>query len=314
MTMRGVLFLLVIAGVSAVLLPHDAVAQSMNIEVSPGKINRIVEPGDRFVQTFRIGNYADVGKTFYIYTQDFTVKSETGAPSFDTSQIDQRYSLSQWVTLPAKEIFVPAGKVRTVDVTIDVPKDAEVGGHYGAFFVQTDDPSFVQKQEGSVIGSIGRIASLMLITVPGDITEKITLTSFDTDRRIYWQSLPDVTFTATLKNAGTVHAIPTGAIFVAGGMAYKGQNVIFNKEQGAVLPGAPARRITETLAMRKTSLLPPMGKFTARFLAKYGVGGGEVSSQATFYVIPIKFLAALFLGILAVLFVIHRAVLSFRRA
>ncbi len=305
------MFLTVLVSGAVALHAAPAQAQGMNIEVSPGKINRIVERGQTLVQTFRIGNYGETDRTFYIYTQDFTVTSETGAPSFAPTQQDTRYSLSQWVSLPSDKVFVPAGEVRTVDVTITVPADAEVGGHYGAFFVQTDDPSFIEKHEGSVIGSIGRIASLMLITVPGDVTENVTLTSFTTDKRIYWTAAPRITFTTYLKNEGTVHAIPTGAIFLSGGFAFTGQNTIFNEEQGAVLPGAPQRRIDETITLRKTSLVPPMGHFTAHLLARYGVSHGELSAQTTFYIIPVKFLAALFAGIFVVLFIVYRAFLSF---
>lgn len=313
MNVRGVLFVLASVIGGAVLSVSVAHAQGLNVEVSPGKINRMVEPGEMLVQTFRVGNYSDSDRTFYIYAQDFTVSSTSGAPSFDTAQVDPRYSLSQWISLPSDRVFVPAGEVRTVDVTIRVPEAAEQGGHYGAFFVQTDDPSFIDQQEGSVIGSVGRIASLMLITVPGDVVEDVAVDQFQTDQKIYWNSAPDIAFTAMLKNNGTVHAIPTGAVFLSGGIAFKGQNVIFNKEQGAVLPGAPERHIVEKVQLRKTSLVPPMGKFDAQFLAKYGVGNGELAAGATFYVIPVKFLAGLFAVIFVVLFVFYRAFLSFGR-
>ncbi len=289
-------------------------AQGLNVEVSPGKINRIINPGESYTQTFRIGNYSGADQTFYLYARDFTVGTEDGAPSFaDAGEENDKYTLTRWITVPQDKITVPANQVRTVDVTITVPDNAEVGGHYGAFFVQTEDPVAMEEQEGSVIGSIGRIASLLLITVPGDIVEDVTLESFATDEKIYWTTSPTVDVIANIKNNGNVHTIPTGAAFVSGGIGYKTQSVVFNQEQGAALPGAPVRRIVDKLEMRKVSLIPPMGKFEVDLVVRYGLQGSQLSGTTTFYVVPIKFLAAIFAGAFVVIFILHRAMISFQR-
>ncbi len=290
-----------------------AQAQGLNIEVSPGKMTRIAAPGTQFVQTIRIGNYADTDRTFYLSTADFVVKSENGAPSFDVGEKDRRYALSTWMTLPTKEVTVPAGEVATVDVTVAVPEDALPGGHYGAVFVQTDDPAQLRAQEGSVIGSVGRIASLFLVTVPGDVTEKVSLVDFTPVQRIYWHQQPSITIRTMLRNEGTVHAIPTGALFVSGGIGYRGQSVIYNSQQGAVLPGAPPREIVETFTPRKHAFLPPMGRFTVRLVAKYGVSGQTLTGETSFYIIPVKFLISLFAASLVLLFILYRAFSSYRR-
>lgn len=298
------------------ILPFVAAAEGLSVEVSPGKVNKIVKPGETYVQTFRIGNYSGAEKTFYLYTRNFRVVDAAGAPVFDDTEeakADPRYALTQWMTLPSDKVTVPDGEVRTVDVSIAVPADAEAGGHYGAFFVQTEDPSLTQDQEGSVISSVGRIASLVMVTVPGAVNEKLVLQKFETDKQIYWDGDPVVSFVTSLENAGNVHAIPTGAIFVSGGIGYGAQTATYNKEQGAVLPGAPARTITESLALRTRSLLPPMGKFEAQFISKYGMGGEEIVTARTFYVIPAVFLSEVFAGTFLVVFVMYRAALSFAR-
>ena len=285
-----------------------------NIEVSPGKINVTINPGDTFKQVFRIGNYSGADKTLYVYVQDFTVINEQGTPTFfENDKLDEearKFALSKWVKLPFETIEVANNKVVEVEAEITVPQDAEAGGHYGAFFVQTQQP----ESEGTAIGSIGRIASLMLVNVPGAIEENISITNSFTDKTAYYQDNPIITFVTMLKNTGNVHGIPVGAFNVSGGFAAKNKSIIYNQDQGAVLPGAPERRIDETFSLdSKGGIVPPIGKFTIDLIARYGTSNLPLETTIFFWLLPVKFIAITVLTVAVVIFVLWRALVSFKK-
>ena len=289
-------------------------ASGFNIEVSPGKVNLNIEPGDTFTQTFRIGNFSGAEKTFYLYVNDFTVINEQGTPTFfENEELDEearRFALSQWVELPSESIVIANNQTVEIDAEINVPEDAEAGGHYGAFFVQTQAP----ETAGTAVESIGRIASLMLVNVPGDVAEEIVIAKAFTDKEIYWEDNPSIEFVTLLKNEGNVHGIPVGAFNVAGGRGAKNKSVIFNQNQGAVLPGAPERRISETFKLeQKGSIVPPIGKFTIDLVARYGTDNLPLETTIFFWVLPAKFIAISVLTALVTLFVIWRALVSFKK-
>lgn len=289
-------------------------ANGFNIEVSPGKVNLSITPGDNYVQTFRIGNYSGSTKTFYIYVRDFTVINEEGTPSFfengQLSEEAQKFALSQWVQLPSESVVIENNQTKEINATISVPENAEAGGHYGAFFVQTQAPGAT----GTAVESIGRIASLMLVNVPGDVTENITITKAQTDKQIYWQDNPNIQFTTYLKNEGNVHGIPVGAFNISGGYGAKNKSVIYNQDQGAVLPGAPERKISESFKLdKKGSVIPPIGKFTIDLVARYGTDNLPLETTINFWLLPAKFIAVSLLSAIVILFVLWRAIVSFRK-
>lgn len=285
-----------------------------NIEVSPGKLNLSIEPGTTYKQIFRIGNYSGANRTLYFYVQDFTVINEQGTPTFfenkDLDENAKRFALSQWVSLPVESLEVENNKVVEIEADIEVPENAEAGGHYGAFFVQTQAPT----SEGTAIGSIGRIASLMLINVPGDVDEKIVIKDAYTDKKVYFSDDPKITFVTMLKNEGNVHGIPLGAFNISGGFGAKNKSVIYNQDQGAVLPGAPERKIDETFKLdAKGSIVPPIGKFTIDLISRYGTNNLPLETTIFFWLLPVRFIAVATLTALVAIFIIWRAIVSFKK-
>jgi len=317
---RLALHLAIIIALSPLMLlvPNKVFGQqprASNIELSPSKINILIDPGETVTQTFRIGNYSGSAQTLYIFMKDFTVINEQGTPDFfERDQLDEearKFALSQWVELPTESVYIENNSVAEVAAKITIPEDAEAGGHYGAFFVQTQAP----QSQGTAIGSVMQLTSLMLINVPGDVEENIIITKAFTDKGIYWEDKPSITFVTTLKNEGSVHGIPAGAFYISGGQGAKNKSIIYNQNQGAVLPGAPERKISETFTLDKKegSLIPPIGKFTIELQARYGTSGLPLDTTAFFWLLPAKFIAVSLLATAAALFVLWRVIKSFKK-
>lgn len=312
---------------------RKTMAQGFNLEVSPAKVNIQLTPGETYTQTFRVSNYSGAPKSFSIYTQDFTVADQTGKPLFlDQEDLKYPYSLSKWINLEETQIEVADEEVKEVEVKIEVPENAEAGGHYAAFIVQTGSPledTTEAESAGTGIGAVGRIAALILGNVSGDIVEDLDVVSFKTDKTIYYEHNPNITFTAEVQNKGNTHLVPTGAIFLEGGSNYTNNAVIFNNKLAAILPDTPARLIKEYTQLKSESAVPAFGKVNATLLLKYqnstrdNSNSGntpttednrnEITVQTSFWLIPRNFVVGIVLGGLVMTFLIWRTLVSFLR-
>ena len=80
------------------------------------------------------------------------------------------------------------------------------GGHFGAIIVNTEAVQF--EQTGPAV--VQEVGPLLLVRVPGDITESAEIVEFKSDSGLY-QSGP-VEFTTRVRNTGNVHFKPKGTI------------------------------------------------------------------------------------------------------
>ncbi len=313
----GVLFF--ILSVFGLLIVNSGVlASGYNVELAPAKVNLIVSPGETYVQRYLIRNHASEDKEFTLFVQDFTLSDEEGSLVFSDNGneegIDEKYSLKNWMKFPSEKISVPGnGETKEVEISIEVPEGAEAGGHYGVLFIQTADAD--RQDTNSTVGSVGRLGALVLLTVPGDVREEVLIENFGSEKSVYFNAFPEVNLNMDLKNNGNVHAIPTGAFFVSGGLSVGGNTVIFNEDKNAVLPDTPARIFDHSFVFEKDGMIPPMGKVTVDFIGKYGAGKAknDLSGTIYFWLIPAKFLGVVLVVILVVIFVIYRVIKSYKK-
>lgn len=121
------------------------------------------------------------------------------------SVINQQYDyaftadsdMTKWVTFSNSEVDLLAGESKKIPYTIGVPLSAEPGGRYISLFASTN----AQSGADSSINSRQRVASLIYLTVSGDITRSGNM--------IYLSS-PSVinakgNWSTVLQNTGTTH-------------------------------------------------------------------------------------------------------------
>ncbi len=145
--------------------------------------------------------------------------------------------MSRWVTFDPAEFILAPREERIVNFTINVPTNADSGGHYMGIIAGTS-PSEV---EGTGVGIIHRIASLVLLTVPGEMEESVSIAGFDVSKRYYERG--PVSFESRFRNDGTVHLVPDARIVVTNIL---GKEVaVIPVEKRNVLPNAVRKIDTE---------------------------------------------------------------------
>lgn len=283
------------------------------LRISPVRTDMTVEPGTAKAVEVTVQNMSGASATLRPIVNDFTVRpdNETGQPDIilDDKQSSPQHGLKQYIS-PLADFTLGPNEQRNIKVTISIPKNAAGGGYYGAVRFQ---PASAGSSQVSLSGSVG---SLILVRVPGDIIEKVTLASFDVRQKggvgSFFTSSKDLAAVARFKNEGNVQVQPFGKIILKNqsGKVLASYEVNNTEPRGNVLPDSVRRFDT---ALTKTGTI---GKFTVEGNFGYGSSGQLISTSKTFYVIPtwimiavVVLVAIIILGV----FVIPRMVRSYNQ-
>ena len=207
------------------------------VGISPVKYDNIkLNPGESAEREMIVTNNRSATYTYYFKALNFTAgDNEDGLPSFQDEQI----GLSQWISTDVDSITIEPGEQRKVKIIIDVPMDAEPGGHFASLFVTLNPPSEDDFEQGVGLGS--NLGLLLLVHVNGDINEDSELLEFGiVEEKTKGNRLPTTFYTRT-KNSGTVHFKPRGTIDIYNMIGRKSESVPANPLGGNVLPKSVRR-------------------------------------------------------------------------
>jgi hypothetical protein len=212
------------------------------------------------------------------------------------SVIDQQYDYSfteesnvaKWVNFNSNEVNLNAGESREVKYNVGVPLSAEPGGRYISLFASTDTG---QQAQGVI--SRQRIASLLYITVTGDVTRSGNLIGLTSP----WLISDKSDWSATLQNVGTTHYRSRYSVSVQDLFG----NEMADKTTGStlILPGT-VRLIDNKL---------PIPRFPGLYKVIYTIGLGDTPAKTeTRLIIYMPLWASLILSaaMVVVLLVIFR--------
>jgi hypothetical protein len=160
-------------------------------------------PGEIKKSKVDIKNESDQSLVLKIYPVDaVTTKDGSFAP---ISEDSGKKDVGSWVNLPVSELSLGPNETKTVNFTISIPKDADIGDHMGAIIVQNKNDS--GEKEGTSMRVINRLGARIYLTVPGEKNEKLEIGNFNNNIEN-----KKVIFQLTLINNGNVRILPKGKI------------------------------------------------------------------------------------------------------
>jgi ribosomal protein S27E len=123
--------------------------------------------------------------------------------------------MKDWFSTDSQEFHLQKGENRLVKYTINVPSDANLGGHYGAIFFKTacqdvSDKNVVYSDKSSLCVS-GRVGTLFLASIGGNGVKKGEIERVDAPRVTFSDHTG---FSVAIKNTGNTHFQPEGTIDV----------------------------------------------------------------------------------------------------
>lgn len=279
--------------------------------VSPVRSDLTISPGTSQSVLVSVQNVTAAPQTLEAVINDFVAgNNENGQPQLilKPGGAEPSTGLKQFIA-PISNFTLAPGATQQVRVTITIPKGTPGGGYFGAVrFV----PASSAGGSGVNVNLTASVGSLILVKVPGNLTENMVLASFDI--RSDPQASSGTSFSITNKglyavarfqNKGNVQEEPFGKVQVLrSGKVLQSTEVNNTDPPGNVLPDS-IRRFSV-----KLTKLPSWGKVTVNGNFGYGSNGQLLSASTTLYIVPL----GLIVGLLVIIVLIVAAIIGLPKA
>lgn len=186
---------------------------SLALTVTPPLMKINMEPGESFATAVKVVNNNSYPVTIYAKAIDFIDNGNGGINFLNSAQLvnnpeNNQIYLSQWITLSQDNQTLQPFQTAIFSFSIDVPVNAQPGGHYAAILLGTNPPD--QTEKGTEIKVSSYISSLILARVAGAVEEKGMIRQFVFSKPFYQGG--EGSFTMSFENQGNVYLTPTGDI------------------------------------------------------------------------------------------------------
>ena len=136
---------------------------------------------------------------------------ETGKPEYLSPSQSADFSYLQWFKLAQNAITLKPAQAAKIPFVIDIPPEAKSGGYYAVVFWQNAP---VPGQEKSMVNISGRVGTIILLRVAGNLQESGEVLDFTPQPlKDYYFELP-INFVIRFSNTGNVHLAPQGEISI----------------------------------------------------------------------------------------------------
>lgn len=267
------------------------------LKISPVRRDAEVKPGETKTFKTTVTNLTNTDITVRAIENDFIAGDEHGTPALilDESKYAPSHSLKRYMK-PIANVVVPAKGTKIVDVVVTMPKDVKAGGYFGAIRFAP-----VSSETGGQVNLDASVASLLLVTVPGKVTEKLNLTNFEVQQNgktgEMFGSPDNLQLMARFNNVGGLQEGPFGKISVTQDDKKVVYEADFNNKdpRDVVLPDS-ARRWDIPLKN-----IGGFGHYTVNATFTYGKSNQTIQVTKSFWVIPQMVIIAAVVGLLVLI-------------
>ncbi len=297
--------LLTLVFLATTVVPALAQTAGQGLEISPPLVELDVDPGTTQAFQIRLRNITQGELVTKARVDDFVAQGEQGQPKLLTEENAEPtpYTFKPWVA-PIADVTIAPQEQKTITVTLNVPKDASPGGHYGVIRFTGLAPGL----EDTGVSLSASIGTLVLLNVSGPVVKDLVFEEFfasqNGEKKGFFEKGP-ITFVERLKNKGTVHLKPLGTLRITNMFGKEVAVLAVNENGGNILP-ASVRRFEQQL--NKSRLF---GKYNVEANIQYE--GKNVTGNISFWVIPYKLIAIILGGLLIAIVALRKGLKAYNR-
>lgn len=286
---------------------HAAGSFANGFTVSPVRNIISVDKGQTTIVPITVENPSESPVTVQAIINDFLPSNdESGVPRIITNN-NTTLPLDNFISLvkPVPDFYLGADQQKIVNVTVDVPSNAISGDYYGALRFAPVNSG------GGVVALNATVATIFLLTVPGNLYQKLALVQFSAadvnGNASSFFSNGQLSMVTRLTNNGTTHSEPFGNIIIKNMFGKVVDNVQFNNStpRASILTQS-TRKFTTTLKKQKW-----LGYYTATISIGYGTTISYlITAKTSFWYIPlwleILVIAVIVLIVVAIVWFVRR--------
>jgi hypothetical protein len=310
------------------ILPITVMAQQVTLSLSPPLVELFAKPGKSVLVAYNLENLADP-TILAAKVLPFSALGNQGAVKIKKEfEGPIRFSLDNSDLTLNQAFFLKTKDSQQLLLRIRIPEGTPEGDYYYTLLVETK-PTILSQGE-TLSSAKATIGSHILITVSQsglvDIKGKVAV--FDVFSRYQFnlfgrtlkilESTDKIPVFLILENQGKNLIKPQGEITLLGNFGERAkyeilpQNILSQSER--LIQATPSAEIEcdhrrEQACLFPTSLIISgffLGKYRLSTTINFGEGTPNVYANATFYALPIKFIIAILISIIVVVFIIKR--------
>ena len=157
------------------------------------------QPGTVIKQDITVINDGPIDLTYTLSASDYTVKGSDYSPTFTDASSVSSLSAAKWFSYKSGAAVIRAHDQVVVPITISVPANASLGGHYAAVFAETVAAA---PKNGSRINRITKVGSLFYLAIGGNLHQAGAISKFS----VPWlQYTSPIQAKLLIKNSGNIH-------------------------------------------------------------------------------------------------------------
>lgn len=312
----------------ALVLCFGVPAKVHALTITPIRYEISGDPGQTLTEKMGLVNETKNSQTFYASFANFEAQGDTGSPTF----IDAKEGLGTWITTEQASVTLAPGAQKELEFKINIPKDAEPGGHFAAVFWGTSPGG----GPGQV--SIGaKTGMLILLSVNGDVKESAGLVDFQLhNNKHFYKTLP-VGFQYRFSNQGGDRVKPKGSVVIRSIFGWVAKKVNANPYDGNVLPGTTRKFLPEWSKRDSVDVRDQenarnesysfkkevsdqwhnfaLGVFRAKVVASFGATNQEVKSNSVYFVVfPLELLLVIVVIGIPLFFILRALIRRYNRS
>ncbi len=264
------------------LLPHTPKANAQTLQLQDIKDQVTFGVSPAIIEMNLVPKKVNTAEILVYNVNPFPLPIKASAKNFyadESIPINARsmYDASSWIKLEPADFIINPGESKKITVTINMPENAEPGGHYGTIFFQPVTPEN-PTDEGKKTYITSRVGVLIFLTAPGDINERLNLTNVQISN---FTSFGPNEMNVTFQNPGNIHIIPTGNVTITNLITGK---IIFNEQIPSKIV-LPQTEKTEIISLITKKMFP--GKYRLNLDLEAGNSKIKIQREIIFWVFPL---------------------------
>ena len=116
--------------------------KEIKLSVSPELFEKQVKRGDKLYEKIKIYNQSEVPVPVEAKITNFGAQEESGTITFGEVKNDISYDPKQWIKIDNPNFILDPGEIEAVNFQVQIPQNAEPGGHYAVVLFEPKLPSF----------------------------------------------------------------------------------------------------------------------------------------------------------------------------
>lgn len=175
----------------------------LSVTLSPTTSSFTADAGSTVNGQMTVVNDGTAAYDLLLYAKPYSVNNnQYSNPDFTT--VTKTGDLNTWIRFPQTNFNIAAGATQMINYSVQIPKGAAPGGHYGVIFAEIQPPK--EAISGNSVVHKERAGMLMYATVNG----AVNLSGSALKGSIpFWQFQPPLNTTVTARNTGNTDFVDT---------------------------------------------------------------------------------------------------------